>query len=303
MKFDQPPDDVEWNSWGPPVRVSIDAGPVMLFARAVKDDAAVYASERAARDAGFEHVPVPPTYTFVMANAGAFPDLQPADGTGSMYPSSDIDSASRFGRDGLFLHGEQHFTYHRPVYVGDVLEGRMRTSKPITRARGAARWKSHTFRRRGPISNDSPSSTSASFRSSFPTSDRPRSDAGRDFGSHGRRPRRAGPGERSEPDSVFDLRAVRCSDADVADALTVASSSSRHRVIAARLTSSVSALAVAVGCSSNPRLRSRPVRNRDVSDVGCAHRNGASCCVPAASTDRMCRRFTGRSGENISHMQ
>ena len=36
-------------------------------------------------------------------------------------------------RDGLFLHGEQHFTYHRPVAVGDVLEGRMRTSKPIAR--------------------------------------------------------------------------------------------------------------------------------------------------------------------------
>lgn len=134
MKFDQPPDDVEWNIWGLPVRVSIDAAPVMLFARAVKDDAAVYASERAARGAGFARVPVPPTYTFVMANAGAFPDIQPADGTGSMHPSSDADSASPFGRDGLFLHGEQHFTYHRPVYVGDVLEGRMRTSKPITRA-------------------------------------------------------------------------------------------------------------------------------------------------------------------------
>jgi peroxisomal enoyl-CoA hydratase 2 len=134
VNFDQPPDGVEWNDWGPPVRVSIDAAPVMLFARAVKDDAAAYASERAARDAGFERVPVPPTFTFVMANAGAFPDLQPADGTGSMYPSPDADSASRFGPDGLFLHGEQHFTYHRPVSVGDVLEGRKRTSKPITRA-------------------------------------------------------------------------------------------------------------------------------------------------------------------------
>ena len=38
MKFDQPPDDVEWNDWGPAVRVEIEHSPVMLFARAVKDD-------------------------------------------------------------------------------------------------------------------------------------------------------------------------------------------------------------------------------------------------------------------------
>jgi hypothetical protein len=133
LNFDQPPDDVEWNEWGPPVRVAIEHSPVMLFARAVKDDSAVYSSERAARDAGFERVPVPPTYTFVMSSAGAFPDIQPAGGTGSMYASAGADAASVFARDGLFLHGEQHFTYHRPVCVGDVLEGRMRTSKPIAR--------------------------------------------------------------------------------------------------------------------------------------------------------------------------
>jgi peroxisomal enoyl-CoA hydratase 2 len=133
MKFDQPPDDVEWNEWGPPVRVAIEHAPVMLFARAVKDRAAVYSSEQAAGEAGFERVPVPPTYTFVMSDSGAFPDIQPEGGTGSMYASSGTDAASVFARDGLFLHGEQHFEYHRPVSVGDVLEGRMRTSKPIAR--------------------------------------------------------------------------------------------------------------------------------------------------------------------------
>ena len=133
MKFDEPPADVEWNDWGPAVRVAIEHGPVMLFARAVKDGNAVYASERAAHDAGFERVPVPPTYTFVMASAGTFPDLQPPGGTGSMYATAGSDAQSALARDGLFLHGEQHFTYHRPVAVGDVLEGRMRTSKPIAR--------------------------------------------------------------------------------------------------------------------------------------------------------------------------
>jgi len=133
MKFDQPPADVEWNDWGPPVRVVIEQGPVMLFARAVKDSSAIYASGQSARAAGFARVPVPPTFTFVMSSAGALPDVQPEGGTGSMYASTGNDAESVFERDGLFLHGEQHFTYHRPVVVGDVLEGRMRTSKPIAR--------------------------------------------------------------------------------------------------------------------------------------------------------------------------
>ena len=49
VKFDEPPADVEWNAWGPPVRVEIEHAPVMLFARAVKDRSPIYASERAAR--------------------------------------------------------------------------------------------------------------------------------------------------------------------------------------------------------------------------------------------------------------
>ncbi len=133
MKFDEPPADVEWNEWGPPVRVEIERAPVMLFARAVKDRSEVYASERAARAGGFDRVPVPPTYSFVMASAGTFPDLQPEGGIASMYADTGADAASAFARDGLFLHGEQHFTYHRAIAVGDVLEGRLRTSKPVAR--------------------------------------------------------------------------------------------------------------------------------------------------------------------------
>ena len=133
MKFDEPPAGVDWNAWGPAVRVEIEHAPVMLFARAVKDRSTVYASELAAHAEGFERVPVPPTYSFVMASAGAFPDIQPAGGTGSMYANTGADAATAFARDGLYLHGEQHFTYHRPVRVGDVLEGRMRTSRPLAR--------------------------------------------------------------------------------------------------------------------------------------------------------------------------
>ena len=133
VTWNDPPDDVVWNAWGPPVRVRVDAAPVRLFARAVKSTNPIYESERAAHEAGFDRVPVPPTFTFVMSDAGAYPDLQPAGGTGSMYSASGLDASSAFTRGGLYLHGEQHFTYHRQVAVGDVLEGRLRTSQPVTR--------------------------------------------------------------------------------------------------------------------------------------------------------------------------
>jgi len=51
-EWNDAPDDVEWNEWGPAVRVRVDHAPVALFARAVKDTSAVYRSERAAREAG-----------------------------------------------------------------------------------------------------------------------------------------------------------------------------------------------------------------------------------------------------------
>jgi acyl dehydratase len=133
IAWNDTPADVEWNEWGPAVRVRVDPAPVALFARAVKDTSPVYRSENAARAAGFAQVPVPPTFTFVMTDSGAFPDLQPPGGTGSMYAASGFEAGAAFAREGLYLHGEQHFTYHRPVSVGDVLDGRLRTSKPVAR--------------------------------------------------------------------------------------------------------------------------------------------------------------------------
>jgi len=126
VQWNEPPADVVWNDWGPARRVRIEHAPVMLFARAVKDESPVYSSETAASEAGFERVPAPPTYTFVMTHAGAFPDLQ-------VEAQPPPPSADQFTGGGLYLHGEQHFTYHRTVGVGDVLEARMRTSQPVAR--------------------------------------------------------------------------------------------------------------------------------------------------------------------------
>jgi hypothetical protein len=100
---------------------------VWAFARAVKDPSPIYASQQAARAAGFERVPAPPTYTFVMSAFGAWPDLQAKGASGRLSDGSIEDIA---GRPGLSLHGEQRFEYHRQPLVGDVLEGRMRVSAP-----------------------------------------------------------------------------------------------------------------------------------------------------------------------------
>ena len=56
----EPGPETEWNDWGPPVRVRIDAAPVMILARTLDDTNPVYASEAAALEAGFPSVPVLP---------------------------------------------------------------------------------------------------------------------------------------------------------------------------------------------------------------------------------------------------
>lgn len=123
----------QFGDWGPPVRVRVDAAPVWLFARALKDHNPLYASDRAARAAGFAGVPVPPTFTFVMAHGAAFPDLQVEGSTGSLVPADSGLPSDGTSDAGLYLHGEQRFEYHRQPVVGDVLEGRMRVSEPFVK--------------------------------------------------------------------------------------------------------------------------------------------------------------------------
>ena len=124
-----------WSGWGPPLRVRLEASAIGVFARALHDENPVFRSDRAAAErGGFATVPAPPTFTFVMAHAGAHPDLQPADGRGRLGPPDGLATEDGYSRDGLYLHGEQHFTYHRQPMAGDVLQGRMRVSEPMAKA-------------------------------------------------------------------------------------------------------------------------------------------------------------------------
>jgi acyl dehydratase len=101
--------------------VTVERGQLALFADAVKETSPAYRDPRAAAEAGLAGIPAPPTYPFVMENFGAYPELQPTDGpTGN--PMAEV-LGPLMANGGLILHGEQEFTYHRPVLAGDVLVG------------------------------------------------------------------------------------------------------------------------------------------------------------------------------------
>ena len=101
--------------------VTVERGHLATFAGAVKDASPVYRDPRAATEAGLAGIPAPPTYPFVMENFGVFPELQPSDApTGNPMVSV---LGPLMAKGGLILHGEQEFTYHRPIFAGDVLEG------------------------------------------------------------------------------------------------------------------------------------------------------------------------------------
>jgi acyl dehydratase len=102
-------------------KVVVERSAVTNFATAVCDPSPVYSDPRAARQAGLPAIPAPPTFAFVMSNWGQFPEIQPEDvPTGN--PMGEV-LGPLMAKGGLILHGEQEFIYHRPVYVGDVLNG------------------------------------------------------------------------------------------------------------------------------------------------------------------------------------
>ncbi len=102
--------------------ITVERGQLALFADAVKDDSPIYRDLTAATGAGLAGIPAPPTYPFVMEHFGAFPELQTAEAPVGN-PMGEV-LGPLMAKGGLILHGEQEFTYHRPVLAGDVLVGK-----------------------------------------------------------------------------------------------------------------------------------------------------------------------------------
>lgn len=115
----------------PPRTVVVERGPVSIFATAVTDDNAVYQDRRAAREAGFEAIPAPPTWPMAMDHWGSFPETQPEGATADDPTWQIIGELMEDG--GLILHGEEEFVYHRPIEVGDVLTSSGRIADVYTK--------------------------------------------------------------------------------------------------------------------------------------------------------------------------
>jgi acyl dehydratase len=103
-------------------KVRVERGPVGFFATAVKSESPIYHDESVAKAAGFAGIPAPPTFSFAMQHMGRFAEEQPPDPTGGDNPMHTV-MGQMFGQGALILHGEQEFEYHRPIEVGDVLNG------------------------------------------------------------------------------------------------------------------------------------------------------------------------------------
>src|SRR3954470_11234212 len=102
--------------------IAIERGPVTQFAASVTDSNPIYKRRDAATAAGFTDIPVPPTYFFSGATFwGAYPEAQPADANPGRNPTMEV-IGKLMANGGIVLHGEQEFTYHRPVVDGDEIQ-------------------------------------------------------------------------------------------------------------------------------------------------------------------------------------
>ncbi len=109
----------------------IEAGHIMMFARAVGDANKIYYDQDYAESSEPGAIIAPPT--FVQASAQFDPDyfLRPKIGQewfgSAKGPTGITQRESSGGGGGGGLHAEQHYEYHRQLKAGDVLTA---TSKP-----------------------------------------------------------------------------------------------------------------------------------------------------------------------------
>lgn len=107
--------------------IVVERAPVSQFAKAILDNSAVYRNDDAAKAAGFDAIPAPPTYGFIAQSWGRWEELQPEPDPDAPQPMMEV-MGGLMSKGGIVLHGEQEFIYHRPMVVGERLdfEGRVK---------------------------------------------------------------------------------------------------------------------------------------------------------------------------------
>lgn len=90
-----------------PVSIRLEASMIRLFAQAIGETNEVYSSDEAARAAGLQGVPMPPTFLFCL---------------GSMADPNAVAHMQSIGvRLDRILHGEQEVRIERPIFAGERL--------------------------------------------------------------------------------------------------------------------------------------------------------------------------------------
>jgi acyl dehydratase len=109
-----------------PVTFPIEAGHVMLFARAISDPNPIYYDAEYAANTELGGIIAPPTFTEALQQFIPDYPFRPAIGEawiGSATKPSGVDTPAV---GGTMFHAEQHFTYHATVRAGDVLSATVR---------------------------------------------------------------------------------------------------------------------------------------------------------------------------------
>ena len=107
-----------------PRHIDVEKGQLKFFAHATGETNPIYFGEAAARAPGPPALPAPPTFTFSLA-LGAPPTK------GNLLGDIGVDMQR-------ILHGEQSFTYHRPIYAGETIT-LITTTSDICEKKGGAR--------------------------------------------------------------------------------------------------------------------------------------------------------------------
>lgn len=109
----------------------VEHGRLRAFARATGQEAPVFLDAMAARAAGHPALLAPPTFLFCLAMDGPNPQ--------EIYERLGVNYAH-------VLHGEQHFSYHRPVCAGQTLHFEPRIGRLYAKKGGTLRffeWENH----------------------------------------------------------------------------------------------------------------------------------------------------------------
>jgi len=105
-----------------PFTMDVEKGRLCSFAKAIGETNPIYFNEAAAVKAGYRSIPAPPTFPFVAAMEAEQPFVLLAD--------MGIDKRKT-------VHGEQQFTYLKPIVAGDVLTGQQKVVEMYDKKGGA----------------------------------------------------------------------------------------------------------------------------------------------------------------------